>query len=224
MASVLKADGGGRHGLTGGAIGFNLDDFAQQGKQQLEAAHFAARKLIEEAQQQAKQILEQARQQGRQDGLREAEATVQGRIDAETKRRVGVQLPQLTQAAEALRQGESAWLEQWRATTVQLAVAMSERVVRRELQLDPSILHRWAEEAVAAVRAARQVVLCVHPETLAQRGEELDAILQAADLADAVIQPDERVDPSGIVIRQEGGRLDMQLQTQLARLSEQLSL
>jgi len=222
MATVLKSEQAVRPSGPQGAAVFNLEDLAEQGQRHVRSAEQRAQQILQQAEQEARTICEQARAAAHREGVAAAELEIRERVAEQAGRLVAQQLPQLTSATEALRAAEEEWLTQWQATTVQLAVAIAEKLVQRELTLDQQVLTRWFREAIDSVRAGRQVCVCIHPETLAQRGEELEALIQAADLRDAVIQADETVPDSGIVIRQESGRLELSLRSQLERLAEQL--
>jgi flagellar biosynthesis/type III secretory pathway protein FliH len=222
MATVLKSDRECPPVGVQGATGFNLNDLAAQGQQHVVAAEQRAQQILQQAHDQAEQLRQRTFEDARRAGLAAAEAEVQQRVHATASQLVACQIPQLTAATEALRRAEHEWLTAWQTTTVQLAIDIAEKLIQRELALDPTILSRWLAEAVSHVRAGRQICICVHPETLADRGEELEALVHAADLREAVIQPDESVPVAGIVIRQESGRLELSLTSQLERLGEQL--
>ena len=75
-----------------------------------------------------------------------------------------------------------------------------------------------------ALLAAVTLAVAVHPETLAQLGPEFDKLLASPDLPEQThVEPDESVDPAGVVVRQRGGSIDAGLRAQLDRLQELLT-
>jgi flagellar assembly protein FliH len=115
-------------------------------------------------------------------------------------------------------------MQQYSDVLSRTALAAAEKIVMRKLDHEPEILVQWAAEAVRSTRAASNLTVAVHPESLAQLGPEFDQLLASPDLPEQThVEPDESVDRHSVVVRQRGGSIDAGLQAQLDRLQELLS-
>ena len=104
-----------------------------------------------------------------------------------------------------------------------IALAAAERIVRRELSIDPQLIVSWARQAISSARAASQLTVAVNPETLAMLGPALDDMLSSHDLPEQTfVEPDSSVGPTEVVVRQTGGEIQAGLYAQLKRLEELL--
>ncbi|WP_164102880.1 FliH/SctL family protein [Candidatus Laterigemmans baculatus] len=203
---------------------FNLDDFAAAGARHLRAAEAEAARLLEVARTEAEAIKKRAHAEGRAAGLAAGAKEADAKVAAAVKREVATRMPVLEQTAQQIGTLEESFLEEFRATLVATALAAAERVVRARLESEPAVVVRWAAEAVQAAKTARRLVIAVHPETLAAHGEALEQLLSSPGLPeDSRIEPDESVEPAGVVVRRDGGTVDLQLNEQLTRLAELLA-
>lgn len=202
---------------------FNLDDFAAVGARHVKAAEAEAARLLAVAREEAEAIKKQAHAEGRAAGLAAAAKEAEAKVTAEVKRQVESRMPVLEQTARQIGELEETFLDEFRGTLVATSLAAAERIVRARLEADSEIVVRWAAEAIQAAKTARRLVIAVHPETLVAHGESLEQLLTVPGLPDdSRIEPDESVEPAGVVVRREGGMVDLQLNEQLARLGELL--
>ena len=225
MSIVLKSKSNKPSPGFAGIAGFNLDDLANHASDQLAKAQQAAEAIVEQAQQQAEAIKEQARQEGYQAGLIEAEKVIDQRVKVAVDSAVHSRLATLEAAIDQLWENEFDWLQQWRTQTLHSAFQVARRITRQAVLKDDEIVLRWANEALDNIRGARRVTLAVHPETLSILGQQLDHVVRRPGLPQEThIEPDETVEPMGIVVRQDGGQIDMQWTTQFDELEKQLGL
>lgn len=206
-----------------GLTGLNLDDFTATTKQLLARANEQAAEIIRNANQEAQAIRQQASQEGRQEGLTAGREELEGQIQKRINVAVRERLTVLETAAANMRTAQADWLESLRETISALAVAIAEKVILHRLAKEPEIVTRWTEQALEHVRAAETLVVAVHPETLVKVAQPLEALLQAAGVSeDSRIEPDETLEPFGVVLRQPGGSVDARLSSQLSLLAEML--
>lgn len=223
MATVVKANTTRASASTSGLVGFNLNDFAASGRQQVDAARQQAQGILDEARRQAVETEKTACEEGYAVGLKEGRRAAEKEFEQQVQAEVSKRLPAMQQTVEELAKKESEWLNQFADTLTAISVAMAEKIVRTRLETEPKIVLKWAEEALHHIRSARELVVAVHPETLVELGEDLENLLRAADLPDSSrLEPDESVERSGVVVRQEGGAVDVQLQAQLDKLTSML--
>lgn len=165
-------------------------------------AYADAKAIVEAARREADEIRAEARRSGERAGRDEAAAAC-------TELIVGARLD-----AERVR---SSALSSARV----LALRMAEKIVARAIDLDPSVLTAIAAQALEAARAQSGVVtLRVHPEDAAALARDRAALL--AHLRRGVelrIEADASISRPGCVVETPAGRVDAQLETQLAALA-----
>ncbi|WP_153559079.1 FliH/SctL family protein [Roseimaritima sediminicola] len=223
MASILKSSATRQDVGPSGVAGFNLNDFAASGRQMLDAAREEAQQILADARKEAEQITAQAERDGRAAGLAEARKTVEQEVTQRVQSEVQQQLGVLQATAQQLADQQAQWLEAFSQTLTELGIGIAEKIVRQRLQTEPQLVLEWTEQALRQARSARSLVVAVHPETLVQLGQSLEALLQTAGAADdARLEPDESLEPHGVVIRQLGGSIDGQLSSQLDTLRRML--
>jgi type III secretion system HrpE/YscL family protein len=107
-----------------------------------------------------------------------------------------------------------------------VAVRAAERILGRQLDLDPDAVIDICRSALGAVRRARAVLLRVHPEDLARVSAARPRLASAlarpgADVA-VELRPDATVSRGGCLVETESGIVDARLETQLAAIERAL--
>lgn len=226
MATVLKSDTPQVPLATtspSGLAGFNLEDLSQRARNQLEACQQEINRLRSEAAGEIEALRRQAHAQALEEGRREAALEAQSKIKAAVDARVGEHGQAVKSMVLQIATQHQQWMQQYADSLVALVVAVSERVIRRQLEREPEIVLRWTTEALAAARSAHRLTVAVHPETLAQLGQSLDELLNQPGLPEeTMIVPDESLPLAGVVVRQLGGEVVVTLESQLMRLQELL--
>ena len=208
---------------TTGLAGFNLDDLADVGRRQLDGSRAAAEKIIAAAQVQASEVLAKARQEGYNAGLASASADNEATIKAASEARAKEQLALIRTAVENLYRAHEEWMDEYAQSLTSMALSAAERIVRAQLESDKTILIRWAEEAIKSTRASSKLTVAVHPEMLAELGTLLDDLVASPEYpTNTHVVPDETLEMTDVVVRQDGGEIQAGLRTQLDRLSEML--
>ncbi|QDV66933.1 flagellar assembly protein H [Rosistilla carotiformis] len=225
MSIILKSKSNKRDPGFSGVAGFNLDDLANRASQELDQAQQSAAAIIKQAHADAEAIQKQAREAGREEGLKDANEVIDQRVKVAVDTAVHSRLATLESTIDELWQTEQEWLQQWQRNTLEIAFEIAQKLTRHAIQNNDDILIAWANEALDAVRGARKITLAVHPETLSVLGQQLDRIVRRPGLPQEThIEPDETVEPMGVVVRQEGGHIDLQLSTQMETLAQHLGL
>lgn len=170
----------------------------------LRSAYEAARRLQEAAQ------VEAAR------AVAEAQARARVELEAAWHER----LHRLDRLLEDLgQQGPVALAERFAPAVVTLALEVARKLVRREVECDPSLLLSWVRDAAERLHGAGELVVRVNPqdlELLRSSGVELD---RAGPRVRWIADP--RVD-GGCVVESEAGAVDATMTTQLRSLRERL--
>jgi flagellar assembly protein FliH len=228
MAIVLKSESPSEKGPAArevsGLAGFNLSDLADEGRTRLEQCRTQIRQMLADAEKQSESLHREADRRGYEEGLARAAVDADQKLkqEAELRARDGLQLIQ--QAVQHLHSAHQNWMQQYAESLTRIALSAAERIVTHRLDREPELLVKWADEALQSTRAASSLTLAVHPETLSQFGAAFDELLASSSLPEQThVEPDESVDRSAVVVRQDGGDIDAGLQAQLQRLEEMLS-
>jgi flagellar assembly protein FliH len=216
MAGIIKASGLHETAAGSGLQAFQFDDVGQSYVQRVRGE---AAKIIADARREAVQIKAKAAEDGRQAAMQAVEASLRTRLDQQLKN----VLTALQQAATAIEQSRHAWQQHWECHAVELAAAIAARLCRRELSRQPEIALAWIREALELAACSAQITLRLNPQDHSTLGPQVEAIAgQVASAGTLQIVPDPSISPSGCRIETEFGSLDQQLESQLARITEEL--
>ncbi len=223
MASILKHDALLRGDSTPQPVVFNMEDVQSRAKEYLAQVQQQAAELLEKANVEARQLREQAKQQGLADAQSQINRQVAQTAQALSDDRCRTAILACEETMEQLSISTASWLTKWRNQTVELAARIAEKIVRREMGDDSELLRVWMEEALVAMRDARDVRVIVHPDDFAIAGRFLQKLMHALPQAGSVeVLPDPEIERGGCIVRSNHGLIDQQLMTQLNRLVEQL--
>jgi flagellar assembly protein FliH len=221
MSGIIKAgqwQSGAAETLQSAA--FNLEDMSDKARNYLDAIRTQAARILAQAKGQAQLAAEAAKQQGRQAALQEATQALEAKLD----QKLQTVLPALEQAITSIRQAQQAWLKHWEGQTIRLATAIAERIIRRKLQQSPEITRDLVREALELSIGGGRVRLHLHPQDHDALKQQLPAIAAQINLlapADIIADPDIR--PGGCRVVTEFGMVDQQIESQLARIEEELT-
>lgn len=173
-------------------------------------ARLEAERILAEARAQAERIVADANDEAER--LR-AKSTAEGRergLMAVTELLVGAR----AQAARTQKETE----RDLRA----LAVRIAEKILARELALDPTAVADVAAEAVRLAGEARELVVRVHPDDLAALERGRPRVLERSRAMQVAFRADERVARGGCIVESELGLVDARLSTQLDAIERAL--
>lgn len=171
----------------------------QHAQDALGEAQAQAQEIIEQAHLQAQEIREQARKEGAHEGHTEATKLL-GYARAEYER--------LLQAQEQ--------------DMLDLSFGIAQRIIAREIALNPDVVKGIVLNALDQVRNKRQIVLIVHPEDALMLEQDRALLGSRVEGAKLYIEEDDRVERGGCVIETESGRVDARLDVQLGALRDAL--
>jgi flagellar assembly protein FliH len=99
---------------------------------------------------------------------------------------------------------------------VKLAMAIAERIVKRELTLDNSVVLRQIQEATKRVIGVERIRIRVNPQDEEYVREHRTQVLTAADaVRELVIESDETIGRGGCVLESDTGNVDALIATQM---------
>jgi flagellar assembly protein FliH len=219
------------------AVVLDLGDLARQGQRILEQARIEAAKIVEDGRKERARLIENADkvgyQQGFNRGLDEGRKTgfADGAAQAVKQRAVEIEKIELgwAQALSEFIADRQRLMEEAQLDVTRLAVMLAEKVTKRVIDADPTIIERQMAEVLGHVlRSTRLVVVC-NPddeEILEGAMPRLLAVLQ--NQIDVTMATDESIVRGGCQVRLAetasgpGGRIDATIDGQMARLTREL--
>lgn len=219
--------------LTAGAVVLDLGDLRRQGEALMASARRAAEITLREAVAERDRLIDGADNVGYQRGYQRgvAEGTQAGLVRGaqEAVAKQGEALQKLNVAwLEALGRFESAreqMLAEAQKDVVRLACMISERIVRRAIAIDPSLVQDQVAEVLAMVLRPTRLRLHVHPldkELIELAMPALGSRFESAKHMELV--EDDAVERGSCLARlaESGAEIDARLGTQLDRMVEAL--
>jgi len=216
MAGIIKAAGREEPAAKGALRAFHFDDV---GRSYLDHVRAEAARIVADAREQAAKIKAKATEEGRQAAIQAAQASLAKRLDQQ----LTSVLAALNQAAQSIAHSRHQWQQHWEQHTVELASAIAARVCRGELTRRPEIKLQWIREALELAAGNADIVLRLHPEDAAALSSHAETIAtQLTGAAPVKIVADESITAGGCRVDTQFGSLDQQLESQLARIQEEL--
>jgi flagellar assembly protein FliH len=103
------------------------------------------------------------------------------------------------------------------------ALAVAERIVRREVMMDDATILRQVKDAIRRVVGVESIRLRIHPQDEAVVRQHRPGIIASVDsLRDVVVEPDAAVEPGGCIIDSSSGNVDARISTQLQQIETAL--
>jgi flagellar biosynthesis/type III secretory pathway protein FliH len=103
---------------------------------------------------------------------------------------------------------------------VELSVAVAEKVIEREIQIEPDTILAIVRAALKEMQRAPISHVRVHPEDQTLLTDHWDEVLPAALAGRVQLVADEEIERGGCVVEMRHGQADAQPRTKLAQISE----
>lgn len=217
MAGIIKATDRNRGIQT---VAFRFEDMAAKAESYLATVRAEAAKILAQAQQEAANLRKRAEAEGRRAGQAAVEQIVQDQV----ARQMASVLPALRQAVDEIRHARQAWLAHWQRQAVHVAAAMARRIVRHELSHQPQLALELVREALELAAGNPRLRVRLNPADHAALASQVQGLAdQLAPLAQAEIVADPEIGLGGCRVETQFGVIDQQIETQLARLAEELT-
>jgi len=220
MATILKSQG--PEGFAGApqAVAFNFGDVTAKAEAYLQQVREQAKNIVADAQRQAQQIRQQAKRDGAADARAEAERSLQQKVEQQLQFLV----PTIQETLVEVNRERATWMRRWEADALKVAVAIAERVVRRQIEQAPQISLDLLREALRLASGMGALKIRLHPHDHAALAEHLEMIVNELEkLTPAEIIEDESVTRGGCRVDTDYGVIDQQIETQLERIRAELS-
>lgn len=163
--------------------------------------------------------LHRSLEQGRAEGRAEIREEMEKRLTiarTESDERIGALMEGIAQQVRAF----TASLEHDAYT---FALAVAERIVKREIQLDDEIVVRQVREALRRIVGVESIKVRVHPDDEALIRSHRAALLALTDTTrDVVIEADHTIERGGCILESASGNVDARIATQLRQVEHAL--
>lgn len=210
---------------------FSMKDVEDHARALIARAQQQAERLLAAAQAEAEQFKAAARAQGYAEGLaqgREAgrqEGLKAGRDQAlaEQRNQLATLFNTLTVAATQLDASRRQLEAQAVRDVLELAIAIAQRVTKRQGQIDPQVAVANTQEAIKLVCHASDVRIAIHPSCRAALRDAMPRLqLQWPGLEHVELVEDAAIAPGGCRIYTAQGQIDGDLDVQLERIVKDL--
>jgi flagellar assembly protein FliH len=221
MATIIRKDSM-RETASGRAVqpvAFSFSDMRGQASDYLGTVRTEAAKIVQQAHQQAEQIRRQAEIAGR----KAAEAAIERVLDERVGKRMETLLPTLEKLVAEMNHTKSQLLNRWETSSLQVATAIAERIIRREIAHDPQITLDLIAETLRLAAGMTEISLHISPTDYEHLGSQVTRLADAVGhLAPSSIVADVDVSPGGCLVKTKFGAIDSQIESQLKRIEEEL--
>ena len=200
-------------------VAFNLQDMSGRAETFVQGARTKASDVIQQAKDEAEKIRQRAAHEGRQQA---AAAAQQAARETAQKQYEALQ-PALREAIAILSQSKEAWQQHWEQQALRLAIAIAERIVRRQLPQMPDVPLALIRESLELVTGSDQIALHINPRDYELLKDQVDALAaEIGKLASAQIVADADIQLGGCRVDTRFGSIDQQLSAQLERIEQEL--
>lgn len=218
MATIIKAGHLRSETLAPQKVAYQLDDMTLQADGYLDQVRNEAIRIVTEAQKQAEAIQNESKAKG----MELARADARSQMGEEIEHRWEKLMPALDQGVEQTRRQ---WMAHWEKNLVRLATQIAARIVRRELASQPDIPLELIREALELASGQGRVTLHLHPDDHSSLGDRIDNLAgQIGQLGPTNIIADDNIAQGGCKVVSQFGEIDQQIESQLARIEQELSL
>lgn len=222
-----------RHAAVGQAppIVYNFEDIQNRCETYKKQVSNECRALIEEATREAEVIRRKAQTEGQSEGyrngLKQAETEIAERsqqlADQLVEQRLSTVLPAVSQLLDEIVAARSQCQAEWEHELVELSTGIASKLIKRTFEVAPETMTGIVQEAVQLAVGKTSLELRLNPGDLEALGDRVRvAVQESARGIDVRLLGDENVTPGGCIVTTEHGEIDAQLETMLARISEEL--
>jgi flagellar assembly protein FliH len=218
-----------------GSVVMDLADFKAEGLRLLAEARAESERLLREARIAAAKVRSDAAESGRAEGFAAGreEGFALGREEGAAAARSEVAAAYRAELAELAERWNAA-LGRWeearsrlfreaRAETIRLSLAIAERIVRRAVAADPSLVVERLDGALELLGAATSVTVACRPEDRALLAASMPTLAERLGrTVDCAFVEDPELAPGDVIVRVPEGSVDASLAAQLDRLADAL--
>lgn len=216
----------------GARVSFNFEDLRQAGESVYQEAQTRAESLLRQAEEEVARLRAEAQQSGHAEGhaaglqrsVDEIRAAAKQLADAQLQTEYQTAMPAFQALIAGLHADREKWLAHWESAAIELALAIAEKVIRRQLAMNPELSPELVRAALQLAAGQPQLRARLNPQDLEAFGDHAERVVQElTGCADATLIADPAVSLGGCIVETQHGRIDSQIETQLERLAEELT-
>ena len=217
----------------GSKVAYNFKDMEKRCEDYLQSVRDQTRQMILDAQQEAEQIKQKAfddgKRQGHAQAQRELNELIQTRSQENGNRiaeeKLGTIFPAMQAAVEGLQQEQINWRQIWDATAIEICLTIAEKIVRHELNAEPESVRAMMGEALKLASGTQHIRFHLNPDDVSHLGENTKQfITNLTGCQTCEIFEDPSITSGGCIIETQHGTIDATIETQLDRISQELSI
>lgn len=212
-------------------VAFNFEDLREQAAAELARARAEADAIRQRAEAEVAAMKQQVFDAAQREGLAAGQKQAQQLIDEQARkltdqqmtRHLKTTIPAIEQAAALLQGERDQWLLRWEEAAIQLGVAIAEKLVKVQIQVNPELATGMVGEALQLAVGQTRLHVRLHPADLEHLGEHAESFVRAFSGCDAVtLIGDAAVGSGGCRIETQFGEIDARLETMLERIAAEL--
>jgi flagellar biosynthesis/type III secretory pathway protein FliH len=214
------------------AITLDLGDLQRQGDALVTRAREQAASIIAQAHAERERIMRGIEDEARKAGFAkgQAEGLEAGRKQGhdaamhERKQQLEAIEKNWSDAMQRFEQQRAGMLQSAREDVLSLAVTLTQRVIRRQMEVDPSLIVEQIEACLRVIAKPTSLSIRIAKQDEAVVREALPAVMSRIGSAHSVTLQVDPSAPSGTCVARTagGGVVDASLETQLARIADSL--
>ena len=205
----------------------DLGDLKLQAEQLVQEARGEALRIIEQARAEGENLIKEtvpaAQAQGREQGLEEGREV--GRREAYEEAiggctdEIAAMIASWTEALQSFESARADMLLAAREDVLEFALAMGEKITRRVVEVDPTVIMDQLIETLSMVVAPTAVTVSINPKDRRFVKTELAGVLDTVNQCTHVeLRDDEAVGRGGCVVRTGRGTIDATIERQIERI------
>ncbi|MBL4700431.1 MAG: hypothetical protein JKX85_04160 [Phycisphaeraceae bacterium] len=221
------------------AIVLNMNDVAEQAQQIKTSARKTAEQMIADAKAKAQKVTDDHASQGMERGY--AEGYEKGQADGHEQGLIQGKKSGHDQAVKQARELFEPLVESWkqaaiawdeyhnqldmdaRDSVIELALRLTEKIIHRQLQVDPYVVVDQVSSALKSITGATRLSIHICPQDRAVMDQVMPQLLETfCHFKQMRVVEDENIGLGGCVLVHEFGKLNASLETQLRRAVELL--
>lgn len=156
-------------------------------------------------------------------GYAEGEAAARAGMQEEYERRLEAERSELKGVLDQMREELRRLYARLEKDAHLFALAVAERIIKREISADAETILRQATEALRMVVGVESITVRVNPIDAALLRDRRHELFTSADsLRECVIEADEKIQPGGCIIDTPSGTIDARIATQIKQIETML--
>ncbi|MDD4269549.1 MAG: FliH/SctL family protein [Pirellulales bacterium] len=205
-------------------VAFNFDDMAEKAGVYLDGVRQQAGEVLTRAQQDAERIRRATEEESRKRGYADGQREIQRIVGTQLAEQLATLMPALAAVIDEIQQAKETWLAHWERSAVRLAIAIAERIVRKQVEQHPEIPLQLVGETLRLVAGSPTVRVRLNPQDYDALQPQAEALVRAmAGLGACELAADPAVTRGGCRVETAFGEIDQAIETQMRRIEEELT-